>query len=125
MRPQVRFSDGIQRECLVPLASLLNHSGDAHIKQYGTVTASTARLSLRLSRPCAGGEQLFLSYGPLSNLALLLFYGFALPENPNETASITLEVLHCLRYIKFDDMAAHRSRHIACSFGAGRAGAGR
>ena len=85
--------DGVQRECLVPLASLMNHSPDAHIKQYGAVTAASACLELRVSRPCAAGEQLYLSYGPLPNLALLLFYGFALPDNPHEAVSLTLEVL--------------------------------
>ena len=94
MWPQVKCTDGVQRECLVPLASLLNHSADAHIRQYGAVDAATARLELRLGKPCAAGEQLFLSYGALPNLALLLFYGFALPENPHDTVSLTLEVKH-------------------------------
>ena len=96
----MKCTDGVQRECLVPLASLMNHSASAHIKQYGAISAATACLELRLSRPCAAGEQLFLSYGALPNLALLLFYGFALPDNPHETVSMTLEVklAACSRY---------------------------
>ena len=96
----MKCTDGVQRECLVPLASLMNHSASAHIKQYGAISAATACLELRLSRPCAAGEQLFLSYGALPNLALLLFYGFALPDNPHETVSMTLEVklAACTRY---------------------------
>ena len=33
-----------------------------------------------------------MSYGPLPNLKLLLFYGFTLPHNPSDTVSISFEV---------------------------------
>jgi hypothetical protein len=42
-------------------------------------------------RHCAEGEQVFLSYGPLPNLKLLLFYGFALRDNPQDLVSFTLQ----------------------------------
>ena len=33
-----------------------------------------------------------MSYGPLPNLTLLLFYGFALPANPSDTVLLGFEV---------------------------------
>ena len=33
-----------------------------------------------------------MSYGPLPNLKLLLFYGFALPANPGDTVPVDFEV---------------------------------
>ena len=33
-----------------------------------------------------------MSYGPLPNLKLLLFYGFALPANPSDTVLFSFEV---------------------------------
>lgn len=33
-----------------------------------------------------------MSYGPLPNLKLLLFYGFALPANPSDTVLLDFEV---------------------------------
>ena len=50
------------------------------------------KLYLFFPRPCEPGEQLFLSYGPLPNLKLLVFYGFTLLENPQDTVSLSLEV---------------------------------
>lgn len=37
------------------------------------------------------GEQVFISYGPLSNSKLLMFYGFTLPGNPYDTVRLKLE----------------------------------
>lgn len=36
-------------------------------------------------------RQVFLSYGPLPNLRALLFYGFALEDNPHDTLALTFE----------------------------------
>ena len=47
---------------------------------------------VRAFRPCAAGQQLFLSYGPYPNDKLLLFYGFALPGNPFDEAKVAFEV---------------------------------
>ena len=76
------FLDGERRECLVPLASLMNHCprADAHVVRYGSVSPDSGYLEMRSQRPCAAGEQLFLCYGQLDNLKLLLFYGFLLPD---------------------------------------------
>ena len=47
---------------------------------------------VRAFRPCAAGQQLFLSYGPYPNGTLLLFYGFALPDNPVDEVAVALQV---------------------------------
>ena len=43
-------------------------------------------------RPCPSGRQVFLSYGPLPNAKLLLFYGFAMDGNPFDTVALPAEV---------------------------------
>jgi hypothetical protein len=92
---QVKWPDGSCKECLVPYASLLNHSVRPHIVQYGQLDATTRQLCFPLFRPVSRGHQCFLSYGPLSNLKLMLFYGIAIPDNPYDVVQIELEV----RYI--------------------------
>lgn len=47
---------------------------------------------VRTFRPCAAGEELTLSYGPLPNAKLLLFYGFAVEHNPHDAVSLSLQV---------------------------------
>ncbi|BDA42806.1 probable actin-histidine N-methyltransferase [Coccomyxa sp. Obi] len=89
---EVEYPDGVVRQALVPMAHFLNHSPWPHIIRYGRLDAITNSLRLRAFRPCSAGFQCFLSYGPLPNLKLLLFYGFALPNNPHDIVSITLEV---------------------------------
>ena len=83
--------------CLVPVASLMNHSSNAHIIDFGRLDADAQCLSFRLARPCASKEECFLSYGRLPNLSLLLYYGFALKNNPNDTIPLTLEVTTCCK----------------------------
>jgi hypothetical protein len=43
-------------------------------------------------RPCKKGEQVLLSYGPLPNAKLLLFYGFAMDANPFDAVVFPAEV---------------------------------
>lgn len=88
---KVKWPDGSCKECLVPYASLLNHSVRPHIVQYGQLDAATGQLCFPLFRPVAKGHQCFLSYGPLSNLKLMLFYGMAIPDNPYDVVQIELE----------------------------------
>ncbi|KAK9845838.1 hypothetical protein WJX81_003855 [Elliptochloris bilobata] len=89
--------------CVVPLATLLNHCATApHVVRYGTLSPASRQeaascitrdvLELKALRPCAAGDQVFLSYGPLPNLRALLFYGFALEHNPHDTLALTFEV---------------------------------
>jgi hypothetical protein len=47
-------------------------------------------LRLQTSRRCVPGEPLTLSYGPLCNSKLLLFYGFMLEGNPYDVLPLSL-----------------------------------
>ena len=90
---------------LAPVLSLLNHRPLApHVVRFSEAEAASAgasagagstaaggpRLRLRLLRPVAAGEEFALSYGPLPNAELLLFYGFAVRGNPAEEAEVDL-----------------------------------
>ncbi|KAG2436622.1 hypothetical protein HYH02_011557 [Chlamydomonas schloesseri] len=79
---QVQVAAGDIRTCLVPYLGLMNHHPLPHVVHFSKVDAASGGLRVRAFRPCAAGRQLFLSYGPYSNSKLLLFYGFALPDNP-------------------------------------------
>lgn len=87
---QVRWRDGTTRSCLVPVVGLLNHTGCAHVHRYSRLGASSGALRLQTLRACVPGEQLTLSYGPLSNAKLLLFYGFMLDDNPYDVLPVSL-----------------------------------
>lgn len=73
---------------MVPVASLINHSPTPHVVHFSAVDAATQQLQLRCFRPIEPGQQLLLSYGPLSNDHLLVFYGFAVAQNPFDTLEL-------------------------------------
>ncbi|OVA20926.1 hypothetical protein BVC80_8839g12 [Macleaya cordata] len=88
---KVIFTDGKLRTCLVPIAGLLNHSLFPHILHYGRVDSVRDSLKFSLSRPCAKGEQCYLSYGKLSSSHLITFYGFV-PKGDNPYDIIPLDI---------------------------------
>ena len=49
---QVQLTDGSLQQCLVPVATMMNHSATAHIVRYGKVDAGTGLLCFRAFR-CA------------------------------------------------------------------------
>ncbi len=75
---------------LAPVATLLNHAVWPHIVHYSQLDESDGCLKLRLFRAAVKGEECCLSYGPLPNYKLLLFYGFTLPDNPYDTVDFEL-----------------------------------
>jgi len=85
---QVQLPGGEVTPALVPVASLINHSPTPHVVHFSAVDAATQQLQLRCFRPIEPGQQLLLSYGPLSNEHLLVFYGFAVAQNPFDTLEL-------------------------------------
>ncbi len=77
---------------MAPFACHLNHSPWPHVVRYGVLDAATDALRFPAFRPVEAGEQAFISYGPVPNLKLLVYYGFALDDNPHEVVPIALEV---------------------------------
>ena len=76
---------------LLPQALLLNHGLAPHVVRFSTPDADGV-LRLRALRKCHAGRQVFLSYGPLPNAHLLLFYGFALAGNPYDAVNLSFEL---------------------------------
>lgn len=77
---------GMSQPCLAPLADMLNHSLSPNVawRQLG------AQIELYCLRGIAALEELTCSYGPKSNSALLINYGFVLPNNPHDEYALTL-----------------------------------
>ncbi|EFJ49666.1 hypothetical protein VOLCADRAFT_120737 [Volvox carteri f. nagariensis] len=89
---QVQFASGDIRTCLAPYLGLMNHHPLPHVVHFSKVDPETGCLRVRAFRPCEAGNQLFLSYGPYSNAKLLLFYGFAVRDNPADEVELVLQV---------------------------------
>ena len=110
---QVKGSGDTIRPCLVPVATLLNHAVWPHIVHYSNLDAQDGSLKLQLFRAAAEGEECCLSYGPLPNYKLLLFYGFTLFENPYDTVDFELVSLApcCRMNGKSEDARSCRCIH--------------
>lgn len=91
----MEVTPGNVEACLVPVASLLNHSAHPHIRNFGRMNPETHTMDFCVDRPCSAGQEVLLSYGRLPNHSLLLYYGFALKNNPHDSLPMTLEVHHC------------------------------
>lgn len=75
---------------MVPFGCLLNHSPWPHCVRYGRIDA-TGSLRFPAFRPCKQGNQVFISYGPVPNVKLITYYGFAVNDNPHDIVPLTLE----------------------------------
>ena len=54
-------------------------------------------LQARTSINARGAVQVHLHYGSYDNAHLLVFYGFVLPDNPDDSVSISIKVRLCCR----------------------------
>ena len=77
---------------MVPFACHVNHSPRPHCVRYGRLNPRTQTLDYPAFRPCSKGQQVYISYGPVPNLKLMCYYGFAVPCNPHDLVMLQLEV---------------------------------
>ena len=75
---------------MVPFGCLLNHSPWPHCVRYGRMDEG-GNLRYPAFRPCKQGSQVFISYGPVPNVKLITYYGFAVNDNPHDIVPMTLE----------------------------------
>jgi histone-lysine N-methyltransferase SETD3 len=84
------FHPGSDAGALCPCGDAFNHdtplSNAGLACGVGSYDAAQDAYCFHTHRDCAAGEQVFVSYGSHSNLALLSFYGFSLPCNAHDTA---------------------------------------
>lgn len=114
--------DGIKRVAMIPLSDMLNHDMNPNIKWY--YDNNKAQFIMKTNSSIPGKVELTDTYGNKCNSMMLLFYGFALPNNkhnqltikfihrPHRTrserkkASLYCE-LHGKLYMGFDDLFAY------------------
>lgn len=77
---------------MVPFACLVNHSPWPHCVRYGKLDVEADALRYPAFRPCRRGMQVFISYGPVPNVKLMTYYGFAVNDNPHDIVPLTLEL---------------------------------
>lgn len=76
---------------MVPFACHVNHSPWPHVVRYGRLNPGTNTLDYPAFRPCMKGEQAFISYGPVPNMKLISYYGFAIENNPHDLVPLQLD----------------------------------
>ena len=83
------LKDGSDATILAPFADLINHSFEGQIvsKRFD---AKARELVLAANGPVGPGE-LLMSYGDMDNARLLLFYGFAVDDNPYDCVELLFE----------------------------------
>ncbi|KAL0073897.1 hypothetical protein F4703DRAFT_1894784 [Phycomyces blakesleeanus] len=82
---------------LAPMLDFLNHAWDAKIQSDFNIKNQCFEIKTLV--PYAKGEQVFISYGPHDNLAILKEYGFVVPDNVFNYIQLDDEV-----WSLFDDM---------------------
>ena len=76
--------------CLPTVAFLCNHNVHPHVVRYSRLRGGY--LHLPVARSIPAGVEVIVSYGPKQNAELLLFYGFAIPNNPYDEVPITFTI---------------------------------
>ncbi|KAI9346593.1 hypothetical protein BDR26DRAFT_855806 [Obelidium mucronatum] len=82
--------DGVTASALIPYADMFNHGPDHHL--YWRYNATTKSAQFCAIRDVEGNVPIFNSYGLLGSRRALEYYGFAIPENPVETALVRLNI---------------------------------
>lgn len=88
--------NGVRRSAMVPYCDMLNHSLQPNVKWY--YDNEKTAFVMDTTRVIEEGGEITDTYGDKCNSLLLLFYGFALPDNKSNTLNV-----HCIRYGQIDD----------------------
>ena len=83
--------DGVETTVLAPLADMVNHTFDTPVITSKRFDSQTRALVLSASAPHVSAGEVTMCYGELDNARLLLFYGFAVDENPYDRLELLLE----------------------------------
>jgi len=70
----------------IPFADLLNYSAQEPCG--GEMDSNYQYFRVWTSHPISPGEQIFIEYGNKGNAELLLYYGFAIQDNPNSSLKL-------------------------------------
>jgi protein-histidine N-methyltransferase len=81
--------DGSVGSILVPYADMLDHQPGS---QSGRLSADRSTFYLVANQDFEVGDEVTVSYGPRSNLQLLIQYGFIIEENPDDYVGITVDI---------------------------------
>jgi len=87
----VAFPDGRQLTCLVPCADMCNHHPNAQLSKPAYSDERGGCLQFKTLCSIEKGDQIFLNYGALNNLHLLVYYGFTAIDNPYDSVTLELE----------------------------------
>eukprot|EP00038_Savillea_parva_P025586 m.48480 g.48480 ORF g.48480 m.48480 type:complete len:493 (+) comp6997_c0_seq2:221-1699(+) len=74
---------------MIPLWDMINHADGVVTSEHDIVTKVTECTAMR---DYANGQQIFMFYGPRTNLELLLHSGFVMPDNRHDYTTIKLGV---------------------------------
>ncbi|SCV05087.1 LANO_0G18184g1_1 [Lachancea nothofagi CBS 11611] len=92
--PELIFNDksleNVNQAFLFPIVDLLNHANGKKVKWH-CVPPENA-LTFSTDEKLAAGDEVCNNYGDKSNEELLLGYGFAIPDNDFDTATLTLRL---------------------------------
>ncbi|XXQ32813.1 SET domain-containing protein [Plasmodiophora brassicae] len=82
--------DGVEQTALMPYADMVNHDFDSVASWRFQHDARRGQIYSR--QPVPKGAPITITYGAKSNRRLLSSYGFALPDNPFDTATIHVQL---------------------------------
>jgi len=85
-------SNKLHKAFLIPVIDLLNHKNGTSVCWYVSDDHDMVFSSLEDASKLKKGSELFNNYGDKPNYALLLGYGFAIPDNEFEITTLSLKV---------------------------------
>jgi hypothetical protein len=88
------FLKGLNMISLIPYVDFLNHNpfSISYIDAKKITFSDNYEISIYSDKPINKYEQIFITYGPKSNLELIMLYGFILERNPFDSIEIRISV---------------------------------